>query len=357
MTDALTPFKAPKRVWVLLGPHRGDNNQVLALAEALGLPFETKPLRHNQWRRLRPRLLGASLRSLTPASRALIAGDPPDLTISTGHRSVPAVQAIRQRSGGRTRSIHVGYPRLSPAHFDLVVATPEYPVPDHPHVLRVPFALSREKKATVLDPGAQWLATFPAPRRLLAIGGPTRNWALDDKILLATVAQLLAAAARDRGSVLVVGSPRTPHQVLRTVRQAVADARVPAMLVPNDGPPTYPELLAAADEIFVTADSVAMVADAVMTGKPVGLVPIRATGAGRAYMRLMDRLRPRRRVHPRDLRFFWAELKKQALVGTVERPRSATVPNLTANVAQRVLRILSDATRQTQAEKGSRDPR
>jgi hypothetical protein len=32
---------APGRaaVWVLLGPHRGDNNQVLALAEALGLPF------------------------------------------------------------------------------------------------------------------------------------------------------------------------------------------------------------------------------------------------------------------------------------------------------------------------------
>ena len=29
----------PLRVWALLGPHRGDNNQVLALAEALGLPF------------------------------------------------------------------------------------------------------------------------------------------------------------------------------------------------------------------------------------------------------------------------------------------------------------------------------
>ena len=36
------------RVWALLGPHRGDNNQVLALAEALGLPFEEKWLRYNQ---------------------------------------------------------------------------------------------------------------------------------------------------------------------------------------------------------------------------------------------------------------------------------------------------------------------
>ncbi len=28
----------PMRVWALLGPHRGDNNQVLALAEALASP-------------------------------------------------------------------------------------------------------------------------------------------------------------------------------------------------------------------------------------------------------------------------------------------------------------------------------
>ena len=36
------------RVWALLGPHRGDNNQILALAEALGLPFEEK------WLQLQP---------------------------------------------------------------------------------------------------------------------------------------------------------------------------------------------------------------------------------------------------------------------------------------------------------------
>ena len=42
------PAEAPKRIWALLGPHRGDNNQVLALAEALGLPFEVKSLRYNQ---------------------------------------------------------------------------------------------------------------------------------------------------------------------------------------------------------------------------------------------------------------------------------------------------------------------
>ena len=130
------------RVWALLGPHRGDNNQVLALAEALGVPFEIKALQYNRWRHLQPRLLGASLWSVSRASRALVVGDPPDLTISTGHRSAPVVQFIRHRSGGRTRSVHIGFPRLPPERFDLLVATPEYPIPDRPNVMRIPLALS-----------------------------------------------------------------------------------------------------------------------------------------------------------------------------------------------------------------------
>ena len=114
----------PMRVWALLGPHRGDNNQVLALAEALGIPFEEKWLRFNQLRRLQPALLGATLKSVAAEVRSQLEGEPPDLTISTGHRSVPVVRALKERSGGKMRAVHLGYPRISPAHFDLVAPTP-----------------------------------------------------------------------------------------------------------------------------------------------------------------------------------------------------------------------------------------
>ena len=96
---------APLRIWALLGARAGDNDQVIALAEALSLPFEIKQLQFNGLRRLGPRLLGASLLSLTAESRrVLLSEQPPDVTISVGHRSVPAVRALHQRSGGRTRS-------------------------------------------------------------------------------------------------------------------------------------------------------------------------------------------------------------------------------------------------------------
>src|SRR5438067_1929619 len=85
------PQHSPARVWALLGPHRGDNNQILALANALGLPFEEKILSYNQLRRLPTGLLGATFASLDAQCRKLIEGEPPDLTISPGRRSVPVV--------------------------------------------------------------------------------------------------------------------------------------------------------------------------------------------------------------------------------------------------------------------------
>jgi hypothetical protein len=111
-------------------------------------------------------------------------------------------------------------------------------------------------------------------------------------------------------------------------------------MFPAEGPPSYSALLAAADTIFVTADSVAMVSDAILTAKPVGLLPIRPSLLGRAYMRLADRLRPGKRVFPRDLRFFWAALDADGLVGTLEQPCGGPVPDLAAMIADRVRGLL-----------------
>lgn len=329
------------KVWALLGARRGDNNQVLALAEALGVPFETKSLRYNGWRHLQPKLLGATLCSLARSSRRLVEGDPPDLTISTGHRSVPVVQAIRQRSKGRTRSVHIGYPRISPDRFDLVVATPEYPISDHPNLFRIPLALSPGSTVhPVDDRDNSLIEQFAQPRRLLVLGGHSLYWTLESRDVVQALSTLLDRAAADGGSVLVVGSPRTPARMLRAVGGELASASCAAMLVPINGPPSYRSLLQSADQIFVTADSVAMVSEAVRTGKPVGFVPIRQTLTGRAYMKLMDWIRPGMRVHPRDLRFFWKSLEEKQLAGTVQQPRQGEVPESIAEITERVLRLI-----------------
>ena len=328
------------RVWALLGPHRGDNNQVLALAEAIGLPFEEKRLSYNRLRRVQPSLLGATFRSVSADARSQLEGDFPDLTISTGLRSVPVVRELRRRSGGKMRAVHLGYPRISPKYFDLVVPTPEYPVPDAPNVVRIPFALSPHRSREVKQADRDLLSAYPRPHRLFLIGGPTLYWELPTEKIVAAIGKLVEAAAKEGGSVIAVGSPRSPPDLLAAVRDRLESSEVSFLFAPNDGPPSYSAMIDCADEIYVTADSVAMVADAVNTRKPVGIVPIAKSALGRAVMTVMGHLRPGKRLRPRDLRFFWASLREHGFGGTIDEPRASDPPDFTADIATRVRRLL-----------------
>jgi mitochondrial fission protein ELM1 len=338
VADATEAEERPLQIWALLGARAGDNDQVIALAEAIGLPFEVKQLEYNRLHALGPRLLGTSLASLTPASRRAILGDElPDLTISTGHRSVPAVRELRRRSGGRTRSIHVGFPRVSPDHFDLVIATSQYPIADHPKLLRIPYALTR---AATEHANAAELAGFPEPRRLLLIGGPTLFWELDSAAVMRTVKRMIEEAFREGGSVLVSTSPRTPASLSEQLSSILKNSDVPTVLAQPGHKPRYGSLLAAADSIRVTADSVAMVSDAIWTGKPVATVAISKSRLGRMVFELNDRFRGGSAVYPQDLHFFWRALAEIGVGEQLATPRTSTA-ELMAAIQARVAPIVA----------------
>ena len=310
------------RIWALLSARPGDNDQVIALAEALGLPFEIKQLNYNVLNRVGPRLLGRSLASLTASSRnAILAQPPPDLTISTGHRSVPVVRALRYRSGGRTRSIHIGFPRVSPSHFDLVIATLQYSMPDHPKLLRIPYALTCA--AVSKSDFDAHMSQLSPPRRLLLVGGPTLFWDLDERLLKHTLDELLDAATIEGGSVLVSTSARTPDQLRNQIRSVLDNSPAPTLLAQPETLPHYADLLGSADSIHVTADSVSMVSDAIWTGKPVALLPIRKSLSGKLVFGLMDAVRPGVRVYPQDLRYFWNELASLGVNDRLATPQTS----------------------------------
>jgi len=206
-------------------------------------------------------------RSLTKESRNLVSGDPPDLIISTGHRSVPVVRAIRAGRGWHPISTS----RLSahfPVHFDLVVATPEYPVRRGPHVMQIPLALTRAPSLANEHGDDELLCPFPRPRRLLILGGPTLYWRLDTDDVLSAISQLENESAADSGSLLVAASPRTPTAILSAAQKRLGGLPGAFAFCPTDGPPNYRTVLANADAISVSADSVAMVSDAVSRDGP-----------------------------------------------------------------------------------------
>lgn len=323
----------PPRIWVLLGPRTGDNNQALALAEALGLPFETRTLAYNPLQALSVWLPGTAL-TLDRASRRHLRPPWPDLVIAIGRRSVPVARWIRRRSGGRTKLVRIGHPRIDPALFDLVVTTRQYPVPPGDNVLLLPLAMSRFSQAP--EPTAEeaeWLAALPSPRRLLAIGGATKYWDLSGQRVAEAVTKL-----QERAGVLIVAtSRRTDPAVTQAVRAVLA----PSGRLVEGAFPRFPVLMAAADEIFVTGDSVSMLSEAILTGKPVGLVPIEQDEKGRR--KLGDQ--PQNAgpdARRRDLRRFWNYLAEEKLIGTVDRPVAARVENPVATAARAVRGLLGD---------------
>lgn len=323
----------PPRIWVLLGPRTGDNNQALALAEALGLPFETRTLAYNPLQALSVWLPGTAL-TLDRASRRHLRPPWPDLVIAIGRRSVPVARWIRRRSGGRTKLVRIGHPRIDPALFDLVVTTRQYPVPPGDNVLLLPLAISRFSQAP--EPTAEeaeWLAALPSPRRLLAIGGATKYWDLSGQRVAEAVTKL-----QERAGVLIVAtSRRTDPAVTQAVRAVLA----PSGRLVEGAFPRFPVLMAAADEIFVTGDSVSMLSEAILTGKPVGLVPIEQDEKGRRKLgdQPQDAGPDARR---RDLRRFWNYLAEEKLIGTVDRPVAAKVENPVAIAARAVRGLLGD---------------
>ena len=322
-------------IWVLLGDKTGDNNQLLALAEALGWPFETKTLRYNLVRAIPPRNLGATTASLTRASRAMLRSPWPDLILAIGRRSTPAILWISEHSP-ETRLVLVGHPRVEPERFDLVITTRQYPVPPRKNVVTLPLAMSRQR-----DPGVPtaeeraFFAALPRPHLLFAMGGPTKYWELDEKSVGCALDSALARAEASGGTLIAVPSRRTPDELIERATKRLGGGRHRLVLGET---PRFPMLMADADEIFVTADSVSMLSEAIHTGKPVGLVPLTMspkgakvlggnseTGFGWGYGR-------------RDLRRIWEQLSSDGLVGTVDQPRAGSLSRDSVEMAAAAVR-------------------
>ncbi|MCL6682992.1 ELM1/GtrOC1 family putative glycosyltransferase [Sphingomonas alba] len=307
------------RNWVLLYSRTGDNNQALALAKSLGQPFETKELKYNWLRRFGLRL-GPTFLTLDRDSRKQLAPPWPPLVIAVGRWSVPVARAIKARSKGRSRVVFLGNPRIDPAHFDLVFATRDYLEPRGPNVVVVPMPLAASTASDVVS--ADWAVHLPHPRTLLLIGASIKYWELAPARVAETVRSLAEKANAAGGSLLVSGSPRTPDELLLAAGNALRHARH-GWIAPSRTS-GLAAMFAAADEVVVTGDSMSMVTEAVLTGKPVGLVPLDLNNKGARKIGVVAASEGSGSKR-RDMRRFWAELWDKGLAGTALRPKTAAV--------------------------------
>jgi mitochondrial fission protein ELM1 len=259
-------------IWMIDAYRAGERGQVRALVKALDWPCETKVLHYRKHVFL-PHVLGQStLRGIQAESATQLHPPWPDLVITSGVRNEPVCRWIRDQSGGRTRYIHVGRPWAALDSFDLVITTPQYRVPQHPNVLNNMLTLHSVTPQRLAKARSEWehmFAELPGPRFAVIVGGDSGPFTLGPKAATRLGQQASQLARSHGGSLLVSTSSRTRETVVNALREAITAPSYFYRYNSEDSANPYMGILAWADRLIVTGDSIAMLSEACGTGKPV----------------------------------------------------------------------------------------
>lgn len=254
---------ASPTAWSLIGHKAGDNAQIRALAQSLGVTNREIPMRYSTWElpttlSARPSLLGLS----TKTRRCLVCPWP-DLVLTAGRRNEAAALWIAKSSRGDTKLVHLGRPWHHPRHFDLILTTPQYMVPAAENVITLDLPLGANSceasKTSAFD-------HLPRPRLALLIGGHSGALTLHDALAKALIEKAGELAHTLSGSLLISTSARTPPSTIRRLEGIKTPSHVWLWGAPNN---PYQDYLASADGFIVTSDSASMFSDALSTSKPV----------------------------------------------------------------------------------------
>ncbi|HSO42244.1 MAG TPA: mitochondrial fission ELM1 family protein [Rhodospirillales bacterium] len=277
--------RAP-RVWATLGHKAGDNSQVRALAEALGLPFEERHFVYRPYELATNLLLGPTLAGVITERSSALAPPWPDLIISAGRRNEPICRWIQtQAAPQRVRLVHVGRPWAKIERFDLIVTTPQYRLPILPNVLHNKTPLHRITFDRLRHDGEAWeprLKSLPKPHIAVMIGGNSGPFSFDRAAAERFAKQASEMANARGGSLLVSTSARTQPPAIDAFLQAVSAPAHVYRWTAGDPDNPYFAFLGLAEEIIVTGDSMSMLAEACATHKRVYIFDL---GEGRYAMR------------------------------------------------------------------------
>jgi mitochondrial fission protein ELM1 len=291
----MSPLLPPSTTaWVLTDGKAGDTAICFGVVEALGLsPVLHKIAPRPPWSWATP------FGPIDPREAPHRPGSPiappfPDLIVASGRRAVPYVRRIRAETRGQSFTAFMKDPYTGARTAD-VVWVPEHDSLSGPNVIKTPLTPHRVTPARLAAARAaplDVLARLPRPRVAVLIGGNSVNhrFARAD---IASLTEKLGKLARGGNSLMATLSRRTPPRLRAAIAAVVA--RHEGYLWDGEGDNPFIALLALADALVVTADSVGMVGEAAATGRPV--LVFEPSGGHKKIRRYLDGLRERGIVH------------------------------------------------------------
>jgi uncharacterized protein len=254
-------------VWVVTEGMAGTENQCLAITDALGVtPYVKRIGLRFPWSVFSPYLAFECGWTFNPALNPPW----PDILITSGRKSIAASRYVKRKSMGKTFTLHLQDPRISPKAFDLV-ALPSHDPTRGDNVLVTITAPTRIHEGALTKARNDFAPLFAmksSPRIAVLIGGNSKAHKVTDSLMVQLGRQLAALP----GFLMITASRRTPASAKAALLAGLGEK--PLFFWDGNGDNPYTGMLAWADYILVTADSVSMLSDAAATGKPTYVLPL-----------------------------------------------------------------------------------
>jgi hypothetical protein len=281
--------------WILSEGLAGLQAQALGLAEAAGLNAELRILRPRPpWKYVTARFWPRPLQVVSQAVTAPL----PGLAIGCGGMAAAVLAALRGCGG---RVVQVQNPRMDPRRFDLIVAN-RHDELTGPNVIVTRTALHRVTPRRLAAEADRWrdrLCHLPRPLVAVLVGGSNGRYRLGPAEGGRLATELRAMIRRDNVGVAVTPSRRTDPAVTRLLSDALTPMGGWVWDFSGDNP--YFGMLALADMIVVTQDSVSMISEAVATTAPVMIAEL--PGRSRRQSLFLRTMTDEGRIRPFDGRF------------------------------------------------------
>lgn len=183
----------------------------------------------------------------------------PDLIVGAGHRTHLSLLAARRSRRGKI--VVLMKPSLPLTWFDLCLIPEHDDPPVRAYVMTTRGALNRIRPSLDHDPG----------RGLFLIGGPSAHFGWDDHALVRQIATIVKAQIHI--SWTLTTSRRTPVSFLEAL-SGLSVNNLTVVPFAETGPAWLPAQLSRAAQVWVTADSVSMVYEALTAGAGVGILEV-----------------------------------------------------------------------------------
>ena len=251
----------PPESWILTEPYAGLQAQAQGLAEAAGLAPRMIDLHPRPLYRYVPPAFWPE-----PLGAVNLQRPPKGLMFTAGGTGAAVGAALRKRGN---QVVQIQHPRMPLKHFDLVVVNQHDEVTG-PNVVVTRTALHRATPERLAEARAIWAPRFahlPRPLVAVLVGGSNGRYRLEAAEGTSLARSLIGLMNYDKAGVMITPSRRTAPAVRQALQQVLGPRG--AWIWDMQGENPYFGMLACADIIVATMDSISMVSEAVATSAPV----------------------------------------------------------------------------------------